>query len=184
LGKEYSSGLTQKKEYFVKKKEMVMQKDLEKEVLEWIESKREIPVSLQKRGRIINLYEQQGRRKIDIKRELGMSMTSILRWLSRWASAEQNREEWYGWYKAEEISLKDYRELLFSVLKDKPRPGTPKKFTAEEIEKIMSLAVTDPTSLGLPFSRWSEALLKVELINRKIVESISTAQIGRFLKRT
>ncbi|MGB1217861.1 MAG: helix-turn-helix domain-containing protein, partial [Saprospiraceae bacterium] len=154
------------------------------EVLESMSRKREISVSLQVRGRVVDLYYHKGKRKFEIEKEVSLSMMSILKWLSRWLSEEESRKKWYLWYKEEEITLNEYRELLLSLLKDKPRSGKPKKFTDMEIEKIVALAVTDPTSLGLPFSRWSESLLKVELINRKIVESISTAQIGRFLKRT
>lgn len=163
---------------------MKLQKDLEEEVLISLLLKREISVSLKRRAKIIEFYYHNDKKKSFIKREISITMTSVLRWLSRWSLKEESRSEWYNWYKEGEIKRNEYTELLLSLLRDSPRTGKPKKFKDDQVEKIVGLATTDPISLGLPFSRWSEALLKVELENRGIVESISTAQIGRFLKKS
>ena len=163
---------------------MKLQKDFEEEVLTGLSMKREISVSLQRRAKIIDLYYHKDKRKSSIKREISITMTSVLRWLSRWSSKEEIRNEWYTWYVEGEIKETEYSDLLLSLLRDSPRTGKPKKFKEGQVEKIVGLATTDPISLGLPFSRWSEALLKLELEKRGIVESISTAQIGRFLKKS
>ena len=113
-----------------------------------------------------------------------MSSTTLNRWIQRWDERKEDREKWLEWYTLKEIKKREYRSFLLSILQDAPRPGTPPKFTDKTIEKIVGLATSDPGKLGLPFSKWSEELLKKELIKRKIVKTISTSQIGRFLKRS
>lgn len=161
---------------------MATRKEIEKDVLESLQTKREISASLKKRSGLVLLYHYESKRKSEIMLSEGLPATTINRWLDRWDSREEDKEQWYNWYESEEISKKKYKILLQSIFQDIQRPGTPAKFTEEIIEKIMALAVTNPESLGLPYSKWSEALLKKELEKRKIVKSISTSQIGRFLK--
>ena len=157
---------------------------LEKEVLLSLQTKRSIEVSLLTRSAIVLYHEFMGKRKTDIKSELSCAATTINRWVDRWKSYESLRTKWFTLYKDQIIDKKAYRDLLLSIFSDSIRTGTPCKFSDTTIEKIVALASTDPISLGLPFTRWSEKLLQIELVNRKIVKSISTSQIGRFLKKT
>lgn len=157
---------------------------LEKEILVGLRTKRELPVSLSKRGEVILLFYYESKKKSEILKLVPMAATTLNRWLYRWEEYQQDREEWLEWYVSKQVTQKEYRSFLLCLLQDAQRPGTPAKFTDEIIEKIVGLAASDPETLGLPFTRWSEVLLKQELIKRKIVPSISTSQIGRFLKRT
>ena len=157
---------------------------LEKEVLLSFQTKRSIDVSLLNRSSIVLQHEFMGKRKTDIKSELSCAATTINRWLNRWEAYKSVRIIWFTLYNDRAINKKAYSDLLVSLFADSTRTGTPCKFDEMTVEKIMALASIDPTSLGLPFSRWSEKLLQVELINRKIVKSISTSQIGRILKKT
>lgn len=163
---------------------MKNQFELERSILLGLQSKREISNSLQNRSNIVLNYEFKGMRKIDIKAKYGFAATTIDRWLHRWEFYESDRKKWYKMNKAEKIDRTDYIDLLYSIFKDSVRPGTPVSFDEKTKEKIVALAVTDPVSLGLPFTRWSEVLLQKELVKRKIVKSISTSHIGRILKKS
>ena len=162
---------------------MVFTSKLEEEVLASLRTKRELPVSLSKRGEVILLFYYESKKKSEILKLVPMAATTLNRWLYRWEEYQQDREEWLEWYASNQITKQEYRSFLLSLLQDAQRPGTPAKFSDEIVEKIVGLAASDPEKLGLPFTRWSEALLKEELIKRKIVPSISTSQIGRFLKK-
>lgn len=155
----------------------------EKQVLEWIRGKREIPSSLKKRGEIISSFYHDSKRKSEIIRSVQTSAMTVNRWIGRWEESKENRGVWLEWYRSGEITGQGYKTLVLSIFKDAPRPGAPATFDEKTIEKIVALAAADPEKLGLPFSRWSEVLLEKELVKRKIVPAISTSQIGRFLKR-
>ncbi|WP_440656999.1 helix-turn-helix domain-containing protein [Cysteiniphilum sp. G11B1] len=68
------------------------------------------------------------------------------------------------------------------MLDDLPREGTPAKFSAEQICKIISVACEAPEKSGIPLSHWSLPSLAAELVKRQIVDSISTSQLHVFLK--
>jgi transposase len=51
--------------------------------------------------------------------------------------------------------LKRYMAEGIEGLRDAPRPGTPKKVTAEYKEKLVSAVRQRPRSLALPFSMWT-----------------------------
>lgn len=53
------------------------------------------------------------------------------------------------------IWLKRYRAEGIEGLRDAPRPGTPKKVTAEYKEKLISVVRRRPRSLEQPFSMWT-----------------------------
>jgi putative transposase len=77
------------------------------------------------------------------------------------------------------------RELapaIMAVLSDRPRPGTPAKFTAEQVCQIIKVACEEPALSGRPITRWTPRELADEVVKREIVESISPTQVGRFLK--
>lgn len=163
---------------------MKNQRTTEEFLLSGLQSKREIKSSLQKRSNIVLQYHYQCSSKTALKEKSGYAMTTINRWLSRWSSYESARLEWYIDYQSKSIKLQEYKKLLIGIFKDSARSGKPATFDEETKEKIVSLAISNPASLGLPFTRWSEVLLQKELLNRKIVKSISTSHIGRILKKS
>lgn len=163
---------------------MEQQSKKEEEILLGLQSKREIKRSLQKRSKIVLKYTYKRVRKNILAEDLGCALTTINRWIDRWSMYDSDRLIWYREYKGKEITEKEYIELLSGLFKDSVRTGKPSTFDEETKEKIVALAVSSPESLGLPFTRWSEALLQLELIERKIVKSISTSHIGRILKKS
>ncbi len=92
------------------------------------------------------------------------------------------REELFEDYERDKLSYNEYKRELKEILSDKPRSGTPPIFTRAQIDQIVTIGSTKPEELGLPFTHWSNELLKQEVVSREIVKSISTRQVGRFLK--
>jgi transposase len=128
------------------------------------------------RAKII-LLSAEGNSSRKIGNELGLSRVTTGLWRGRWL---KNKELLLEWDKVE--SGIDYERKLLTILSDNQRPGTPGKFTSEQICQIINVACESPGDLNLPFSHWSLSSLADELVKRKIVESISTSQLGVFLK--
>ncbi len=63
-----------------------------------------------------------------------------------------------------------------------PGPGPPGKFTPEQIVQILAVACEPPGKSGRPITHRTAQELADEVIERGIVPSISTAQVGRFLR--
>jgi transposase len=68
------------------------------------------------------------------------------------------------------------------VLSDAPRSGSPGKFTAEQVTRILAVACEPPSLSGRPIEFWTHRELADEVVKRKIVESISIRQVGRLLE--
>jgi putative transposase len=68
------------------------------------------------------------------------------------------------------------------LLGDRPRGGSPGKFTAEQVTQILAIACEEPEASGRPVTHWTPRELADEVIQRGIVESISPRQVGRSLK--
>lgn len=67
------------------------------------------------------------------------------------------------------------------MLSDAPRPGAPERFTAEQVASILAVACESPKLSDRPINRWTHRELRDEVVKRGIVESISVAQVGRYL---
>jgi putative transposase len=69
------------------------------------------------------------------------------------------------------------------VLSDEPRSGTCKKFSPEQVAKIVAVACESPEEeANRPVTHWTPTELAMEVVNRGIVDSISSRHVGRFLK--
>ena len=121
------------------------------------------PQKLAERARII-LLGSTGLGVEETARQLGIWRKTAGHWRCRWREA-------------------DATAGVAARLSDAPRPGAPAKFTPEVICQIMALACTDPETLDIPISHWSQSELARQSIARGIVDSISHGSVGRFLKR-
>jgi transposase len=74
------------------------------------------------------------------------------------------------------------RQAIEKVLRDQPRPGSPGKFSPEQITQILAVACEPPEKSGRPITHWTIAELTDEVILRGIVAAISPAQVGRYLR--
>ena len=63
------------------------------------------------------------------------------------------------------------------------RRGAVARITAEQRSKILRLAETAPTELGLPWGRWSLAKLRDSRRRSKLVRAISREHLRRILKK-
>nr|WP_290667599.1 helix-turn-helix domain-containing protein [Ardenticatena sp.] len=61
--------------------------------------------------------------------------------------------------------------------------GAPPRFTEEQKQAIVQLAMTPPRELGLPFSRWTLHKLAEVAVQQGIVESISHEYVRQILKK-
>ena len=74
------------------------------------------------------------------------------------------------------------RRAIEAVLSDGPRPGTPGKFTAEQVTQILAVACEPPAKSGRPITHWTAHELADEVAKRGIVASISPSQVSRYLR--
>ena len=114
----------------------------------------------------------------ELARKHKMDRAVVRKWRNRWVDLVakiQNAE-------SSEISDEDLRGLIVTGLSDLPRSGTPSKFTAEQIVQIIAVSCEDPAKSHRPVSHWTPTELADEVVKRQIVECISPASVGRFLK--
>jgi transposase len=134
------------------------------------------PVRLVQRAEIIlRAFERQENQAIAAAIEL--DPTAVGMWRRRWAKA---------WQRLILIECGEthaaFRRAVEDILSDAPRSGNPGKFTPEQITQILALACEPPEQSGRPMTQWTYKELANEAKKRGIVESISPAQIGRYLR--
>jgi len=112
-----------------------------------------------------------------IAHDLGIHEQTVQKWRVRWYDNKS---------KLEALDEKEngiaYSRKLLEILSDEERPGTPPKFTAEEVCQMISLSCERPEESGLPLSHWSLDSLVEEIKKRGIVKSISRSRLAIFLK--
>jgi transposase len=141
------------------------------ELLQSIVRSREVPHSLVQRAQIV-LAIGEGRTNKAIAEELGLCEETAGLWRKRWLQGCAGLEKL-------EQKPKRLREAVSALLADKPRPGCPGTFTAEQVCRILAVACEKPPE---HLSHWTRPELVREATRRGIVEQISETSIGRFLK--
>ena len=69
------------------------------------------------------------------------------------------------------------------MLENKPRSGSPPKFTPEQICLIIKIALEKPEDSQRPISCWTGREISEEAIKRNIVENISTSTVSNLLRK-
>jgi putative transposase len=148
----------------------------QQQVLQTMARSSSCPQALAQRARMI-LLAFEGHANEDIARRLGYERHAVGTWRQRWADDSQR-------LILIECCEKDAAlpRAIEEVLGDLPRPGSPGKFTAEQVTQILAVACEPPEDSGRPVTHWTPAELADEARKRGIVESISARQVGRFLK--
>jgi len=145
-------------------------------ILQQIVSAPTSPVRLVQRAQII-LLAFAGQENRAIAQAIDLDPTAVGVWRRRWAQA---------WPKLIRIECLEtqaaHRRAIEDVLSDAPRPGSPGKFTPEQITQILALACEPPEKSGRPTTQWTAAELAAEAQKRGIVDAISAAQVGRYLR--
>jgi len=113
-----------------------------------------------------------------IAADLGLNRISVRLWRDRWLAAAADLTQ------AEQDDLSDPQllSLIEQILDDAPRPGGPATFGPEQIVQIVAVACEPPDKSGRPISHWTARELADEAKKRKIVQTISSRTVGRFLK--
>ena len=137
-------------------------KKIEQEELEKILARHSTPQQVVKRARII-ILASEGKNHRQIARELNISRKMARLWRDRWLELQQ----------------KDIP--VMERLGDAARPGKPTKFTTEQVLQLFSIACESPEKYGRPISHWTSTELAQEMIEQKIVESISPRHVARLL---
>ena len=150
-------------------------------ILETWAHRRKIDRDLSERARIILMSADGVANKVQAK-QLGpdVDVQRIRRWRNRWATRADEvirADAQVGPRKELAVKMKD-------VLCDAPRSGAPVKFSAEKVAQIIAVGCLSPEECGVPVSHWTPSDLRREVLDRNIVESISSRQVGRFLKRS
>jgi len=84
------------------------------------------------------------------------------------------------------IDLEEAEEenYLLNILKDKKRSGGPKQFNMAQEQAIVALACEKPREHGVEMTDWTLEMLCKVASAKGIVQSISTSQVSRLLKKT
>lgn len=136
-------------------------------ILNSIARSRETPHSLVLRAQII-LQAAPGITNKTINLNLNRCEDTVGLWRQRWVKGGAELEK----------SANKPKELG-NLLADRARPGSPGKFSAEQVCQFMALACETPPE---HLSHWTHKDLVREAVKRGIAESLSTSSAGGFLK--
>jgi transposase len=143
----------------------------QEKLLQAIANRRESPHGLVQRAKIV-LAASQGRANKAIAQEFGLCEDTVGVWRKRWLAGCAGLEKLAH-------KPKHLRQAISALLADRPRPGCPATFTAEQVCQIMAIACGKPPE---HLDHWTRPDLVREAVQRGIVGQISEASIGRFLK--
>lgn len=114
----------------------------------------------------------------EISKQLNICVKTVHKWRSRW---KQSFDALVAIQSKETTAA--FERAIEDVLDDAPRCGAPPKFSAEAIVSIVAIACEDPSLSGRPVSEWTARELADELVNRKIVTSISASHVSCILRQ-
>ena len=113
----------------------------------------------------------------NISKQIDINRSVTTKWRTRWANASKLLEQ------IEMDSPRKLTEKVKEILSDEYRSGKPPKFTPEQVACLIDLSLQKPESVGVPMTHWTINALCDKAIELKIVSSISSSQMERFLKR-
>lgn len=135
------------------------------------------PQRLVQRANMILGYARSGNQSA-VAKAVRVDRDTVRLWLSRWRSVQADLER----LETEQLSTCLYRRKIECLLSDAPRPGAPPTFSEAQKQQIIALASQTPEQAGVPVTNWSHGLLAQTVTTKGIAQSISPAQVGRFLK--
>jgi putative transposase len=149
----------------------------QRKILESMKKGTHSPLHLIQRATIILMAADNLSNK-EIARQTGWNRNTVKQWRNRWAkvAVEINHVE-----TDKPWTLPSFVD---SMLQDEYRPGKPSKFTSEQVAHIIKIALDKPEEHDVPYTHWTPSALAREAVKDGIVQSISSRQVGRFLKRS
>jgi putative transposase len=151
----------------IPKAQVVILSEIERQGLEKLIRRHQVGQQMALRARIV-LAAAGGETNEGIAQVNKVSSESVRLWRNRWI-------------KLQDISLDDLS--IGDRLADAPRPGAPAKITADQRCRIEALACEKPEESDRPITHWTAREIADEMMQRKIVESISPRHAARLLKR-
>ena len=145
-------------------------------VLEVIKKGTHSPLHLIQRSTII-LMAADGLNNKEIERQTNWKRNTVKKWRKRWSEASSEINQ------VEDEKPWAFKSTIDAVLQDEYRPGKPSTFTSEQVAHIIKIACDKPEDYGVPTTHWTPSALAREAVKQNIVKSISSRQVGRFLKR-
>jgi transposase len=128
-----------------------------------------------RRARCIELAFE-GESYSSIHSMVGLSIKTISKWVRRFEVSIP------AFGPVEQAGVKAaLMRCVLDCFRDAPRSGAPKKFCAEHVASIISIACEDPVASNRPVTSWTVREIADESVARKIVDSISESQVRRFL---
>lgn len=134
-----------------------------------------IAYRLRQRAQII-LLAFEGRLNQDIEPIVELGHDPVGHWRRKW---QDNFERLTLIEGLEEPA--DLRRAIEKVLSDESRSGRPPTFTAEQLTQIFAVACEAVEDSGRPVARWTQRELIDEVVERGIVDSISTGHLSTLL---
>ena len=128
--------------------------DEEKQELEKILARHSTSQQVAKRAKIV-LLASLGKNHRDIARELDISRKMARLWRERWLELKQK-----------DVTVKE--RLL-----DAERPGSPTKFTSEQVLQLFTIACELPEKYGRPISHWTSRELAEEMEKQLFLPDMS-----------
>jgi len=120
-----------------------------------------------------------GMSHVEQGRLLGIDRQRPRRWTVRWIEAIDRLTSAAA---DGDTSDRQVEKLVFAALSDERRSGTPPKFTAEQLTRLIALACERPEASNIPVNRLTPAELAREAVKRGIVESISPRHLESLLQ--
>jgi putative transposase len=145
-------------------------------ILQAMTSSGTCPQAVAQRARMI-LLAFDGLSNQEIAERVGWERHAIGPWRHRWADAFDRLVVIECCEKPSALP-----QAIEGLLSDRPRSGSPGKFTAEQVTQILAIACEDPEASGRPVTHWTPREVADEAAKRGVVTSISPRQVGRFLK--
>ncbi len=124
------------------------------------------------------LAAASGESNSGISRRLELDREQVSLWRERWREASEQLAA----LEEQEVTDKNLMFSIKQILSDRPRPGTNKFFSTEQVIQIVALACESPEKSGRPISHWTPKEIAAEAVKRGIVTKISPRSVGRFLK--
>jgi transposase len=128
------------------------------------------------RAKII-LYAAAGANNAEIARRLDTTSDTAAKWRNGWLEAEPRSLA----AAAEGPDERVLTALVAAALSDALRPGAPNTFALEQLVQVNAIACKDPRESKREISHWTRRELADEVVQRKIVDTISPRHVGRIL---
>ncbi|WP_240472971.1 helix-turn-helix domain-containing protein [Paenibacillus sanguinis] len=103
------------------------------------------PQYVGKRVRLI-LDAVEGISNTEISRRLPLDRPQVVVWRGRWI------QHYPELCLIEQQHPEELEAAIMQILRDRPRPETPPKFTKQQVLQIVAIACEDPSTCGRPIS--------------------------------